>query len=150
VLYTSLNFKIYVTVFDPASYRLESTMPLFSNNTLVPLFLVPVRTAQQSRTRSLSLAQFCTVLPTLRLSHEFGLVFFVYLRVFLKTCGLLVFGLVLIKFCLFFLACFFRFLYCGLLFFQNLWPFCSYNLLQNETWACFCVNLLILGLLVRI
>jgi len=35
------------------------------------------------------------VMPTLRFSREFGLVF-------LKICGLLVFGLVLIKICLFF------------------------------------------------
>jgi len=38
MLYTSLNIRIYVTDFDAASYRLESTMPLFLSDTLVPLF----------------------------------------------------------------------------------------------------------------
>jgi len=46
--------------FDQASYRLESTLLLFRNNTPVPLFRFRVRTAQQSQTRSLSLAQFRT------------------------------------------------------------------------------------------
>jgi len=58
MLYTSLNFSIYVTDFDPISCRLESTFVLFRNNTPVRLFLLRVRTAQQSQTRSLSLAQF--------------------------------------------------------------------------------------------
>jgi len=49
MVYTSLNFSIYVTDFDPASYRLESTLLLFRNNTPVPLFLFRVRTAQQSQ-----------------------------------------------------------------------------------------------------
>jgi len=49
-----------VTDFDPASYRLESTLLLFRNNTPVPLFLFRVTTAQQLQTRSLSLAQFWT------------------------------------------------------------------------------------------
>jgi len=39
--------------FDPPSYPFESTLPLFRNNTPVPLFLFRVRTAQQSQTRSL-------------------------------------------------------------------------------------------------
>jgi len=30
-------------------------------------------------------------------------------------------------------------------FFQILWPVCSFNVLQNEIWACFCVNSFILG-----
>jgi len=38
----------------------------------------------------------------LQFSRKFGLVFFVELQVFLKTCGLLAFGLVLIEICLFF------------------------------------------------
>jgi len=46
MLYTSLNFRIYVTDFDPTSYRLESTLPLFRNNTPVPLFFFRVRTAR--------------------------------------------------------------------------------------------------------
>jgi len=58
MLYTSLNFSIYVTDFDPASYQLESTLLLFRNNTPVPLFLFCVRTAQQSQTRFLSLERF--------------------------------------------------------------------------------------------
>jgi len=60
MLYILLNFRIYVMDVDPASYRLESTVPLFRNNTSVPLFLFRVRTAQQSLTRSLSLARFWT------------------------------------------------------------------------------------------
>jgi len=60
MLYTSLNFKIHVPEFDPASCRLESTMLFFRNNTTFLLFLYRVRTAQQLQTRSLSLAQFWT------------------------------------------------------------------------------------------
>jgi len=41
-------------------------------------------------------------LPILQFSREFGLALFVELRIFLKTCGLLVFGLVLTEICLFF------------------------------------------------
>jgi len=70
----------------------------------------------------------------------------VNLSFFFKICGLLVFGLVLIKICLLFGLFFFRFLYCGLLFYQISWPFCSFNLVQNDIWAGFCVNFLILGL----
>jgi len=51
MLYTSLNFRIYETDFDPDSYRLESTLPLFRNNSPVPLFLFGVRTTQQSQTQ---------------------------------------------------------------------------------------------------
>jgi len=85
---------------------------------------------------------YTSVLPTLQFSCEFGFVFFVNL----KACGLLVFGLVFIKICLFFGLVFCRYLHCGLLFYQTSWPFCFFNLLQNEIWACFCRNLLILGL----
>jgi len=56
MVYTSLNFSIYVTDFDPASYRLESRLLLFRNNTPVPLLLFRVRTPQHLQTRSLSLA----------------------------------------------------------------------------------------------
>jgi len=42
-----------------------------------------------------------SVLPILRFFREFGLDF-LWICVFLKTCGLLVFGLVLIKICLFY------------------------------------------------
>jgi len=61
MLYTSLNFRIYVTDFEPASYQLESTLSLFRDNTPVPLFLFRVWTAQQSKTRLLSLVQFWTL-----------------------------------------------------------------------------------------
>jgi len=63
MLYTSLNFGIYVTDFDPASYGLESTMLLFRNKTPVPLILFSVRTAHQSQTRSLSFASTVLDLP---------------------------------------------------------------------------------------
>jgi len=46
MLYTSLNLSIYVMDFDPASYRLESTLLLFRKNTPVHLFLFRVRTNQ--------------------------------------------------------------------------------------------------------
>ena len=61
------------------------------------------------------LASFATclsVLPTLRFFREFGLVF-------LKTCGLLAFGLVLINIC-FFWACFFADFCTADCFFSNL------------------------------
>jgi len=38
MLHTSLNFSIYVTDFDPASFRLESTLLLFRTDTPVPFF----------------------------------------------------------------------------------------------------------------
>jgi len=41
------------------------------------------------------------VLPTLRFSREFGLIF-CGVAVLLKTCGLLVFGFVLVEICLFY------------------------------------------------
>ena len=69
---------------------------------------------------------------------------------FLKTCWLLVFGLVLIEICLFFGFLFCRVLICRLLFSQILWHFCRFNLLLKAYWACFCENLLILGLSFRI
>jgi len=47
--------------------------------------------------------------------------FLLWIAGFLKTCGLLVFGLVLINICLFFC----KFLFCGLPFFQILRHFCS-------------------------
>jgi len=85
------------------------------------------------------------VLPALRFSREFGFVF-LWSCVFFKTCRLLVFGLVLIEICLIFGLVFFRFLLCRLLFFQILWHFCCFNLLLKATWACFCENVLKLGL----
>jgi len=71
--------------------------------------------------------------------------FFLELRVFLKTCGLLAFGLVLIEIFLFFAD--FCFADC---FFQILWHFCCLNLLLKADWACFCEDLLIFGLFFRI
>jgi len=72
--------------------------------------------------------------------------FSVELRVFLKTCGLLVFGLVLIEICLFFA----EFCYTDCFISQIIWHFCRFNLLLKAYWACFCENLLILGLFFRI
>jgi len=72
--------------------------------------------------------------------------FFVELRFFFKTCGLLIFGLALIEICLFFGLVFCRFMFCGLLFFLILWHFCCFNLLLKSWWARFYKNLLILGL----
>jgi len=67
MLHTSLNFKIHVPDFDPASCRLESTVLFFRNNTTVLLFLYLRRTVQQllykrSRFRkhsSVLLAELC-------------------------------------------------------------------------------------------
>ena len=70
--------------------------------------------------------------------------FFVELRFFLKTCGLLVFGLVLIEICLFFAD----FCFADCLFFK--FYFCCLNLLLKAYWARFCEGLLILGLFFRI
>jgi len=44
MFYTSLNFSIYVRDFDPASYRLESTLLFFRSSIPVPLFPFSVRT----------------------------------------------------------------------------------------------------------
>ena len=78
-----------------------------------------------------------SVLPTLRFSHEFGLVF-LWSCVFLMTCNWC--------FCDCFIwhllvLCRFLFSYC---FFQILWNFCCFNILKNAIWMCHCVNLLIL------
>jgi len=75
-------------------------------------------------------------LPTLRFSREFWLVF-CGVAVFLKTCGLLVSGVVLNEICLFFGLVFRRFLFCGLPFFQILWHFCCFNVPLKAYWACF-------------
>jgi len=91
-----------------------------------------------------------TMLPTLRFSREFALVFFVELLVFLNACGLLLFRLVSIYICLFFGLFFCRFMFCGLFFFQYLWHFCCFNVLLKAYWMCFYENLLILGLIFRI
>ena len=59
--------------FDPASHRLESSLPVFRNNALVPLFLFRVRTAQKSQKRSPFVAKFwacrCAVQINLTLLH---------------------------------------------------------------------------------
>ena len=87
-----------------------------------------------------------SVLATLRFFRAFRLVFLWICVFFFKTFGLLVFGLVLIKICLY-LGLFFAY-FCieDCFFYQISWPFCSFNILQNEIWACCCANLLILGL----
>jgi len=76
--------------------------------------------------------------------------FFVELRVFLKTCGLLVFGLVLVEICLFFGLVFCRFQFCRLLFFKFYGTLCCFNLLLKAYWACFYKILVIFGLFFRI
>jgi len=87
-----------------------------------------------------------TVLPTLRFSREFGLVF-CGVAGFLKACGLLLFRLVSIDICLFLGLFFCRFMFCGLFFFQYLWHFYCFNVLLKHIgcvfmkicsfWACF-------------
>ena len=62
-------------------------------------------------------------------------VFFDDLRVACFDWNLLIFGLVFLQIYVLQIA-----------FLKILWPFCSFNLLQNEIWVCFCLNLLILGL----
>jgi len=76
--------------------------------------------------------------------------FFVELRVFMKACGLLVFGLVVNEICLFFGLVFFQISVLWIAFFQILRHFCSFNLLLKAYWACFYENFLILGLFFRI
>jgi len=95
------------------------------------------------------MTNFKNVLPTLRFSREFGLVFF-WICWFFEDLQVACFWLVLIKICLFFELVFCRFLFCGLLFFRILWHFCFLDLLQNQIWACFWVNLHILCLFFRI
>jgi len=72
--------------------------------------------------------------------------FFVELRVFLMNCGLLVFRLVLIEICLFFGLVFMQISALWIAFFQILWHFFCFNLLLKKIWACFCENMLVLGL----
>jgi len=67
--------------------------------------------------------------------------FFCGVAFFLKTCRLLV----LIQICLF--SADFCFADC---FFSNFMALCCFNLLPKAYWACFCKNLLILGLFFRI
>ena len=65
MLYTSLNFSIYVTDFDPASDRLESTLLLFCNNTPVPFLLFRVWTAHcPAITSTISFASTVLNLPS--------------------------------------------------------------------------------------
>ena len=80
------------------------------------------------------------VLPTLPFSREFGLIF-VELRVFLKTCGLLVLN----EICLFLQISVLR-----IAFFQIWRHFCCFNALLKTYLACFYENLLNLGLFFRI
>ena len=71
------------------------------------------------------------------------------LRVFLKTCVLLVFGIVLIEICFLFGLCFSDFCCVDCLFFQILWHLCCFSLLLKAICAFFCENILILGLFFR-
>ena len=72
------------------------------------------------------------------------------LRFFFKAWGLLVFGVVLIKMCLFFGLVFLQISFLRIVFFQILWHFCCFNSMLNEVWAGFCANLHIFGLFFRI
>jgi len=66
---------------------------------------------------------------------------FVKLLVFWRLACYLFLGLFYLKF-----ACFYKFMFCRLLFFQILWHFWSFHLLLRAIWVCFCENLLISGL----
>ena len=86
-----------------------------------------------------------SVLPTLRFSREFGLVFFVELRFFLRLAGCLFqlkftrfFGLFVADFC--FSDCFFFKFYGNFLF----------QFAPKGMWVCFCKNLVILSVFFRI
>jgi len=84
----------------------------------------------------------CTaVLPTLRFSRKFGLVF-------LSSCGL--FQDLRVACFIWNLLVFYKFAFCKFLFFQISWHFWSFNLLLRAIWACFCENLLILDLFLLI
>ena len=94
------------------------------------------------------------VLPTLRFSHEFGLVFFVDLWscgfFFWRLAGCLFLGLFNWNLLVFW-AWFLHISVLRIAFFQMLWHFCCFKfILLKAYWACFCENLLILGLFFRI
>jgi len=72
--------------------------------------------------------------------------FFVDLRFLWRIAGCLFWSLFWLKFACFLGLFFADFCIADCFFYQISWTFCSFNLLQNEIWACFCVNLLILGL----
>jgi len=91
-----------------------------------------------------------TVLPTLRFSREFGLVFLWSCGFFWRLAGCFSFGLFQLIFACFLGLFFCRFMFCGLFFFQYLWHFCCFNVLLKAYWVCFYENLLILGLFFRI
>jgi len=76
--------------------------------------------------------------------------FFCGVAFFFKTCGLLVFGLVLIEICLFFGLVFADICFADCFFFQISWHFSCLNLLLKAYWACFCEDLIILDLFFRI
>jgi len=88
-----------------------------------------------------ALLQWLPVLPALRFSREFGLVFCGF-AFFLKNCGFLVF----IKNCLFFGLVFCKF--CCRLLFQIIWHFCCFNLQRNL--AMFLYKFAHFGLVFRI
>jgi len=95
--------------------------------------------------RSSAVVRLAAVLPTLRVSRKFGLVFlwscgfFEDLRVACFNWNFLVFW-----------VCFLQISVLQIAFFQILWHFCCLNLLLKAYWACFCEDLLILGLFFRI
>jgi len=86
-----------------------------------------------------------TVLPTLRFSREFGLVFLWSWGFFLELAGCFSFGLFQLIF-----ACFLQICVLRIVFFQCLWHFCCFNVQLKAYWVCFYENLLILGLFFRI
>jgi len=91
-----------------------------------------------------AILQLIAVLPTLRFSRGFGLVF-LWICVFFEDLGVACFWAYFDQNLLVFWACFLQISVMRIAFFQILWPVCSFNLLQNELWACLCANLLILG-----
>jgi len=85
-----------------------------------------------------------SVLPTLRFSRKFGLVF-LWICGFFKTCGLLVFGLVLIEFCLFF-GLFLQISVLRIAFFSNFMALLLFEFTAKSILGVFLWSLLILGL----
>jgi len=88
------------------------------------------------------------MLPALRFSREFGLVFLWSCGLFWRLTGCLFLGLCNWNLLVFGLV-FCRFLFFRLLLFQIFWHFCCFNLLLKVILTCFCENLLILGLFFR-
>jgi len=70
---------------------------------------------------------------------------FLWSCVFFKTCVLLVLGLFCLKFAVFLSFVFYRFVFCGLLFFKFM-ALLKFKFTAKAMWACFSENLLSLGL----